>query len=200
MSREEYIKVLSNKLKRLPKDDREKALEYFVEYFEDAGEENEQQAIENLGDPKQAADQIICELAVKNSREGYKEKSVKKGMKGVWIGILAAFATPIALPMILAVVVLILALIIAVSSTLLALLIAGASMVLSSAVVFISGIVMISKSIAVTLICIGMTGLLIGVGVILVVSSYLLFRAFIGGIIKIFGNIAGKGMKKNEEK
>lgn len=37
MNREEYIKVLNNQLRHLPKEDRDKALEYFIEYFEDAG-------------------------------------------------------------------------------------------------------------------------------------------------------------------
>lgn len=199
MNREEYLNVLSNQLRHLPKEDRDKALEYFVEYFEDAGEENEQQAIENLGDPKMAADQIICELAVKNSKKGIKEKSVKKGVKGIWVGILAAFATPIAIPMILALVMLTLALILTVFCILLAVFLIGGSLVLASPAVFIAGITMISKSYAVTLICIGTTGVMLGNGLIIIYFAYLWLINFINGIIKLFGKLAGRGIKKNEK-
>lgn len=199
MNREEYIKVLNNQLRHLPKEDRDKALEYFIEYFEDAGVENEQQAIENLGDPKSAADQIICELAVKNSKESIKEKSVKKGMKGIWIGILAAFATPFAIPMILALVLLILALILTVFCFLLAFFFVGGSLVLTCPAVFVAGITMISQSSAVTLICIGTTGVMLGIGLIIIYSAYLWLIHFINGIVKLFGKLAGRGIKNNEK-
>lgn len=37
MSREEYLRALSRELRRLPKDEYEKAMDYYVEYFEEAG-------------------------------------------------------------------------------------------------------------------------------------------------------------------
>lgn len=37
MNREEYLNELKKYLRRLPKDDYENAIEYFTEYFEDAG-------------------------------------------------------------------------------------------------------------------------------------------------------------------
>ena len=55
MTKTEYMKVLSKKLRRLPKEDYERAVEYFEEYFADAGPENEQKAIEDLGTPEEAA-------------------------------------------------------------------------------------------------------------------------------------------------
>ena len=51
MTKTEYMKVLSKKLRRLPKEDYERAVEYFEEYFADAGLENEQKAIEDLWNP-----------------------------------------------------------------------------------------------------------------------------------------------------
>ena len=37
MNKTEYMKILSKKLRRLPKEDYARAIEYFVEYFEEAG-------------------------------------------------------------------------------------------------------------------------------------------------------------------
>lgn len=46
MTKKEYMKKLAYQLRRLPKEDFDKAMDYFEEYFEDAGIENEQKAIE----------------------------------------------------------------------------------------------------------------------------------------------------------
>lgn len=48
MTKSEYMKKLSYSLRRLPKEDFNQAIDYFEEYFAEAGEENEQQAIEDL--------------------------------------------------------------------------------------------------------------------------------------------------------
>ena len=55
MTKSEYMKKLSYSLRRLPKEDFNQAIDYFEEYFAEAGEENEQQAIEDLGSPEDAA-------------------------------------------------------------------------------------------------------------------------------------------------
>ena len=45
MTRTEYIAKLTKYLRKLPQKDYEEALEYFMEYFEEAGPENEAQVI-----------------------------------------------------------------------------------------------------------------------------------------------------------
>ena len=50
MTRKEYMEQLRKYLKRLPKEDYENAIEYFSEYFDEAGPENEQQVMEELGE------------------------------------------------------------------------------------------------------------------------------------------------------
>ncbi len=63
------MKSLEHGLRRLPKEDYDRAISYFEEYFEDAGSENEEQAIEDLGSPALAADQIIRDFAVENAQK-----------------------------------------------------------------------------------------------------------------------------------
>ena len=55
MTRTEYIAKLTKYLRKLPQKDYEEALEYFMEYFEEAGPENEARVIAELGTPKEAA-------------------------------------------------------------------------------------------------------------------------------------------------
>ena len=45
MTSEEYLKQLEKYLRKLPQSDYKDAMEYFTEYFADAGPENEQAVI-----------------------------------------------------------------------------------------------------------------------------------------------------------
>lgn len=99
MSREEYLRALSRELRRLPKDEYEKAMDYYVEYFEDAGPEKEQAIIAELGAPRDVAAQIIMDAAIE--RMDKPAKSVKRGLGTIWIVLLALCAAPVALPVVL---------------------------------------------------------------------------------------------------
>ena len=97
MNRDEYMKRLEYRLRRLPKEDYDKAVSYFTEYFEEAGPDKEAQAIEDLGSPEMAADQIIRDFAMENANRPVKD--VRRGISAVWVGILAVFAAPIGVPL-----------------------------------------------------------------------------------------------------
>ena len=135
MTKNEYMKVLSHKLRRLPKDDYYKAIEYFEEYFAEAGPEHEQEAIEDLGAPQDAAKSLIVDLAAQNAKEP--PKTLKKGLSAIWIAILAVFAAPIAVPLAISLIILVGALLISLGIVILSILLAAvgiAAAVLASAV------------------------------------------------------------------
>ena len=67
MNREQYLSQLNQYLKKLPKPDYENAMEYFTEYFEEAGEKR---AMEELGTPKEAAADILNNLLGQNAEVG----------------------------------------------------------------------------------------------------------------------------------
>ena len=87
MTKKEYMKKLAYQLRRLPKKDYDKAMDYFEEYFEDAGIENEQKAIEDLGAPEEAASALILDLAQENAVKP--PKTMKRRFSALWISILA---------------------------------------------------------------------------------------------------------------
>lgn len=58
MNREEYLKRLSFLLKDLPEEEIEDAIAYYEDYFEEAGEEKEEQVIKELGSPEKIARMI----------------------------------------------------------------------------------------------------------------------------------------------
>ena len=57
MDKKTYMAELERELRRLPKADRDEALLYYAEYFDDAGPEHEAEALEELGSAKNAAEQ-----------------------------------------------------------------------------------------------------------------------------------------------
>lgn len=59
MTREEYFMCLEGYLKELTYEECKEALQYYENYFDEAGPENEQEVIEQLGSPKQLAESIL---------------------------------------------------------------------------------------------------------------------------------------------
>ena len=70
MSRTEFMNQLKNLLWDIPECEREEALNYYEDYFDDAGAENEAQIIASLGSPEKVAAII---------KEGLKEDAAEQG-------------------------------------------------------------------------------------------------------------------------
>ena len=55
MNRDAFMNSLKELLADVPEAEREEALSYYEEYFEDAGAENEESVIASLGSPQKVA-------------------------------------------------------------------------------------------------------------------------------------------------
>ena len=76
MNRREYIERLEQLLLVLPKEEREEALLYYSDYFDDAGIENEADVIRELGSPEEVAAKIRAGYAgeyAEYSEQGYED-------------------------------------------------------------------------------------------------------------------------------
>lgn len=62
MTAEEFLKQLEKCLSGLQADERANALAYYQEYFQEAGKEHEEEAVQRLGSPQAAAQRIISEM------------------------------------------------------------------------------------------------------------------------------------------
>jgi len=58
MTKEEYLQALERELASIPDTERQDVLEYYREYFDEAGPENEEQVLRELGAPSALAEQI----------------------------------------------------------------------------------------------------------------------------------------------
>lgn len=61
MNREEYLGRVRDNLAAFPSEERDNAIAYYREFFEDAGEDNEQAVIASLGTPEKLAENILKE-------------------------------------------------------------------------------------------------------------------------------------------
>ena len=62
MNRADFMNQLESLLQSIASAEREEAIQYYNDYFDDAGEENEQQVIEALGNPARVAENIKKDL------------------------------------------------------------------------------------------------------------------------------------------
>lgn len=74
MNRQEFMKRLEELLRGIPASEREDALAYYNDYFDEAGAENEAQVIRELGSPEAVAENILADVhqdATQHTRQDY---------------------------------------------------------------------------------------------------------------------------------
>ncbi len=80
MTRDEYMTALKNNIQSLTIDEQNEALQYYSDYFDDAGDD--EKAMEELGTPEEVAALIrekCSNTLVKNEKAGDKDESEKTG-------------------------------------------------------------------------------------------------------------------------
>ena len=97
MNRNQFLSKLAAELSSLPKEEIEAAMEFYTEFLDDVGKENEEEAIKSLGDPKKIASQIKADYAVRQMDEEAEEKpySPKRGLSAVKWTLLGIFSAPV---------------------------------------------------------------------------------------------------------
>lgn len=87
MDKIEFMNRLKKGLDDFPREEQENALKYYVEYFQEAGDDKEEEVMRELGDP----DKIIADI-----RENYDGKLVSKPKSRIepWIIVLLVLASP----------------------------------------------------------------------------------------------------------
>jgi uncharacterized membrane protein len=151
MTKKEYLNELNKALKRLPKEERENAISYYREYFEEAGDD--QNVIRELGEPKELARKILVECAEKNL-----DNENGKSKKNSWLVFLGMMALPISPVLIFVMAVLILCAFITIGC----MIICGAAVMVSGLMATIIGICIIGTGNSLLSIGCGLTFMSLG--------------------------------------
>lgn len=180
MDRKMYMEALARELKRLPKEEREEAILYYSEYFDDAGPEHEAEVMEELGDAKALAAQILKEVAIKRLEEP--GRAAKKGLSTVWIVVLALCAAPIGLPLLLLFLIVGLALAICVLAVFFSVVIIGVVFLAAGGLGVGVGFYFMPTQFANALAVAGSSLLLGGIGLLLLLGGCICCRAICRGM------------------
>ena len=79
MSRAEFMRQLESLLQNISQTEREEALQYYNDYFDDAGAENEQDVLEALGNPARVAENIKRDMTVNGMGSGGRNHDYEHG-------------------------------------------------------------------------------------------------------------------------
>lgn len=169
MTRDEYLRQLRKYLKRLPKEDYDSAMEYFTEYFEEAGPEGEQRVMQELGSPRQAAAELLANLLDETTSK--KQRGQRSVGSIVLIALMAIFAAPIGIPLLIVVGVLMLTAVIVAIACAVCVLIFGIAGVLIGGKMVLRGLVAMTVSPAGAAVLTGAG--LVGVGMSVLLSVLL---------------------------
>lgn len=195
MNRQEYMKALEKKLGRLPRSNYNEAMQYFEEYFNEAGPEGEADAIRDLGSPDEAAQQIITNIAIEYAENP--RKGLRNRFNSVWISVLAVCAIPIAFPLAVGALIVVLTLLLSVYILCLSVVFAGALFLLCSLPVLIAGISVIIPYAASGITCIGMALTSAGAGLLLLLCGVRLTRYSFTGMKQLLSRSLSKRKLKS---
>lgn len=192
MNKEQFMKELE---KKLPNEEKEAALTYYEEYFEEAGKENESQVILELGDISKIANQIMVNFIGKESTVIKEQKNLKHSISIVWLVILSIFASPIALPFALVLILLILI----TWLTIIIFWISGVCLVLSGLLYSILFIFTLFHDIPLSCLIIGLAMISLGLGISITIGSTNLFVKYSSWITKKISKLLLRKEKRNEK-
>lgn len=193
MTRTEYIAKLTKYLRKLPQQDYEEAIEYFMEYFEEAGPENEARVIAELGTPKEAAHEVIRRLLEEKIVED--KSSLRNKTTILWIAILAVLASPVALPILLFFLAMIMTLLMIIFAVIVTALALTFALLISGVYTFFTSFSLLSVSLASTLFGGGLGLLMFGGALLLLLISFEICKLIIKLITLLIKWLIKKGRK-----
>ena len=120
MNKEAFLKELEKRLRYIPAEDRQDAIEYYEGYIADMGLAEEDDIVSKLGTPKDVAKNILEDCKDKHIDKAVEQKTVKSRATVVWLSILGVLSLPVSLPIAIALIAVVLALGIAALSLIIA--------------------------------------------------------------------------------
>lgn len=194
MNKEEFLRELEKKLRKLPKEEKETALIYYEEYLDDAGKENEEKAIKEIGTPSTIASQIMANYIVKETTSK-KEENLKHSFSTSWIVILAILASPIALPIAIAIITLIFVAWIVIISFW----ITGVALVISGGIYIFLSVMVLVQDVSLATFVIGCGMVALGSGIAVTIGSSNLFIKYSSWITSKLSKLLLRKEKSHEE-
>jgi len=195
--------------------EKDEALSYYEEYFEDAGEENEEEVIQSLGSPEKVAATIKAGLSENAQEEGefsetgytnsyYDVKdevatvNKKKGLGDIGTGgwviilILCLFALPILGPVLLGIAGTIFGLLVAAAAVIFAVLVTGVALVAAAVALVVAGFATLFATPIVGVALIGAALLVAGIGILIAILGFWVVTKVVPPLLRGFVELIRK--------
>ena len=195
MSRKAFMARLDELLADITEAEKDEALSYYEEYFEDAGTENEEEVIQSLGSPEKVAATIKAGLSENAEEEGefsetgytnsyYDVKdevatiNKRKGLSGIGTGgwiiilILCLFALPVLGPLLLGIVGTIFGILVAIAAVIFAVLVTGVALVAAAIGLIVAGFASLIAAPIVGIALIGAALVVAGIGILAAILGF----------------------------
>lgn len=199
MNKFEYLSKLKNNLMSLPAKEREAAVRYYGNYFDDAGLSNEQDVIASLGSPENLAHKILnnsnkLSLTVKKTKKEVKAVRQKLNSRQKIIAVLLViFTFPVWGSVIAAAAGIIFGLFIAIAAVMLGFISGGI-------LLFCMGVANIVNVISIGLVLIGVGMILGSIPFLLFLPLTSLWLKLLNGVLLCFAALINKILGKSEVK
>ena len=197
MTRKEYMKQLKKYLKRLPKEDYDNAIEYFSEYFDEAGAENEQQVMKELGEPKEAAGELLLNLLQETTTHS-PAKTKRSPGKIILLAFLVLCASPVSLALLIGALGVLFAVVVVIAAVIFSLGVTCAATVAGGIMLAGFGATLIFKSVAAACMMVGGGFLMAGAGILIGVLTVYICKWCATGIGRLVNGFVRKKVHKNE--
>ena len=228
MNKAMFMARLRELLADITEAEREEALNYYEDYFDDAGEENEESVIEALGSPERVAatikeglndntgsdgefsengytsgnDRNREEVAARTLSSEERGFGKKKGLSSgtlVLIIILCLFALPILGPLTIGVLSAVFGILCAIGAVLFSLAIVGIALVVAGIALFVCGFITLFESPVVGILLMGGALVLAGIGVLITILGIWLLVKVIPPIVRGIVNLCRKPFQRKKD-
>ena len=219
MSRKAFMARLDELLADITEAEKDEALSYYEEYFEDAGPENEEEVISSLGSPEKVAATIKAGLSENAQEEGeftetgytnsyYEVKdevatiNKRKGLGGIGTGgwiiilILCLFALPILGPILLGILGVIFGILVAIAAVIFAIFVTGVALVGAAVAMVVAGFTTLFATPIVGVALIGAALLVAGIGLLIAILGIFVMTKLLPPVIRGIVNLIRKPFER----
>ena len=188
MNRNEFMRRLEILLSDISKEERDEALQYYRDYFEDAGAEHEAEVIRELESPEKVAETIKADLK-REFQDVQEPPKTSNGLKILLIVLIVLIGAPIILPVGFGLVVAVLGIVIAAFSFFAGLGLGAVAIMGAGLVVIVVGIPLLVVALPAGLLSVGSGLLIFVVGLIGTAATVKLCMVMYPAMFRILVNI-----------
>lgn len=184
MNRMEFMTQLAALLQDIPAEERRDAMQYYNDYFDDAGAENEQKVIEELESPQKVAEKIKADLGTVSPAPTPTPGKNDRTLKIILIILILLVGLPVVLPVALGVLAAAFGVAAGILGLFLGLVAASFAIAVAGILLVVAGAAILFPELAAGLALIGVGLILTVIGVIFLVGSIKLCAVAIPGIFR----------------